>query len=617
MKLNIQKFAAGGATYFSAVANPYANHPTATEQPGTGSKSSNDEDSGLVPKAVLNELIKNGLPNDVDAFMQRVAEFEKTISYQGFNKNTLYALLSEANRVIKQGDFLKQAETSAIQNNAIDEVAISPKSELFVIGSDSNIKKVHMSRFDSKKHRALTVGELLEYRKYAPELTQNHEIATIAGHSIGLEKIQEYISKIINTVGTSESTSEAYTDLVGLFGQAAKRPTGAQLKAMQEMYGIAEELGLDAIFKYKDVQKSKNIEQALSYVMNVLPQNMKNQLIANSVAQGYSYKEAIQNAGLTIKGAFDASNDIKQDYSITYDQTLNKAAKTTSSQNLASAEDTRRQTTTEMFFNQNLDRTTVTISDANYKNKYVIEAKGSVIPSLTIDGGTGVGSGPLDQQLEAGGKGMGKYLDMSNVWFGYDKVNPELLSKVLYKGDQIGNVWLPTTKDGDIDWQSLHSFAQAEEYIKSRNIVTPQEKNKVHAQFGSPAAYDANGELQKQNLGNFMMIHGITLDDYLSGDNLLYREVDKDREKLLEEEIKIINKNRKSNIENPGLFESYVELPIFIKIRPNAGLDASYYAKQGSLVPEQTLQDDMAMQQRQQAPTMQVFGNAAALYGNN
>jgi hypothetical protein len=76
---------------------------------------------------------------------------------------------------------------------------------------------------------------------------------------------------------------------------------------------------------------------------------------------------------------------------------------------------------------------------------------------------------------------MGKYLDMSNVWFGYDKVNPELLSKVLYKGDQIGNVWLPTTKDGDIDWQSLHSFAQAEEYIKSRNIVTPQEKNKVHA----------------------------------------------------------------------------------------------------------------------------------------
>jgi hypothetical protein len=41
----------------------------------------------------------------------------------------------------------------------------------------------------------------------------------------------------------------------------------------------------------------------------------------------------------------------------------------------------------------------------------------------------------LAEQLEAGGKGMGKYLDMNNVWMGYDKVSAENLSKVLYKGD--------------------------------------------------------------------------------------------------------------------------------------------------------------------------------------
>lgn len=617
MKLNIQKFAAGGQTYFSAVANPYAQQPS-TEQTGTSSKSSGAEGSELVPKAVLNELIKNGLPNDVDAFMKHVSEFEKTIDYQGVNKNALYALLSEANRVIKQGDFLKQAETSAIQNNAIDEIAISPKSELFVIDSDSNIKKVHVSRFDSKKHHALTVGELLEYRKYAPELTQNHEIATIAGHSIGLEKIQEYISKIINTVGTSESTSEAYTDLVGLFGQAAKRPTGAQLKAMQEMYGVAEELGLDAIFKYKDAQKSKNIEQALSYVMNILPQNMKNQLIANSVAQGYSYKEAIQNAGLTIKGAFDASNDAKQDYSITYDQTLNKAAKTTSSQNLASSEDTRRQTTTEMFFNQNLNRSPITISDARYKNQLGLVAQGSIIPSLTIDGGTGVGSGPLLEQLEANGKGMGKYLDMNKVWMGYDHVSPESLSKVLYQGDQVANVWLPTNSEGEIDWESVTNYAEAEEEIKLQNITDPAEKNRIHAKHGSPVQYDAQGNIVKNsNVGNFMMIHGYTVDDLLSSDNLFYREVDSDREKLLTEQIKSINKANKNGmaIDTPGWFDRYVEVPIFIKIQPNAGTNAAYYARQGSLVPEMSLQDDMTQQMLQQQPQMQIYGSAAALYG--
>lgn len=616
MKLNIQKFAAGGQTYFSAVANPYAQQPSA-EQTGASSKSSGAEDSELVPKAVLNELIKNGLPNDVDAFMKHVSEFEKTIDYQGVNKNALYALLSEANRVIKQGDFLKQAETSAIQNNAIDEIAISPKSELFVIDSDSNIKKVHVSRFDSKKHHALTVGELLEYRKYAPELTQNHEIATIAGHSIGLEKIQEYISKIINTVGTSESTSEAYTDLVGLFGQAAKRPTGAQLKAMQEMYGVAEELGLDAIFKYKDTQKSKNIEQALSYVMNILPQNMKNQLIANSVAQGYSYKEAIQNAGLTIKGAFDASNDIKQDYSITYDQTLNKAAKTTSSQNLASSEDTRHQTTVEMFFNQDLNRGDITISDARYKNQIALVAKGTTIPSLAIDGGAGIGSGPLLNQLEAGGKGMGKYLDMNKVWMGYDRVNPEILSQVLYKGDQVANVWLPTTDDGEIDWESVTNYAEAEKEIELHNITDPAEKNKVHAKYGSPVQYDSNGQIIKNGkVENFMMIHGFTVDN-LNSENLLYRDVDEEREKLLTEQIDAINQQNKKGIKmnTPGWFSNYVEVPIFIKIQPNAATNAAYYARQGSLVPEMSLQDDMTQQMMQQQPQIQVYGNAAALYG--
>jgi hypothetical protein len=88
-----------------------------------------------------------------------------------------------------------------------------------------------------------------------------------------------------------------------------------------------------------------------------------------------------------------------------------------------------------MFFNQNLNRGPITISDPRYKNQLGLVVQGTTIPSLTIDGGVGIGSGPLAEQLEAGGKGMGKYLDMNNVWMGYDKVSAESLSKVLYKGD--------------------------------------------------------------------------------------------------------------------------------------------------------------------------------------
>lgn len=610
MKLNVQKFATGGQTYFSAIPNPYARGQEQSQTTGTSTES---DDSGLVPKAVLNELLKNGLPNDVDAFMKQVASFEQ-MGFSELNKNGLYQLLSLANTVIRQGDFLKTAEENAYKNNAIDEIAISPKSELFVINQDQKIEKVHIQKFNPKKHYAMTVGELLEYRKYAPELTYNTEIATITANSVGLEKIESYIKSIIDTVGTSKTTVEAYENLASLIGKDAKQLSAGQLEAITNISQLMHQEGPDAIFQVKDMKSSKNMQAAFKYILNILPSNMKNQLLANSVAQGATYQQASSQAIDTILSALEMADSPQHDYTLKYDQQINKAAKTST----GTSEDTRRQTTTEMFFNQNLNRGPITISDARYKNQLGLVVQGTTIPSLTIDGGTGIGSGSLAEQLEAGGKGMGKYLDMNNVWMGYDKVSAENLSKVLYKGDQVAHVWLPTTDEGDIDWESVTNYAEAEEEIKLQNITDPAEKNKIHAKHGSPIQYDAQGQVMKNpNVGNFMMIHGYTIDDLISSDNMFYREIDGDREKLLTEQIKSINKSNKNGIaiDTPGWFDSYIEVPIFIKVQPNAGTNAAYYARQGSQVPEMSLQDDMTQQMMQQQPQVQVYGNAAALYG--
>lgn len=612
MKINIQKFSTGGQTYFSAIPNPYARGAEQEiENKGTSSKSEDDE---LVPKAVLNELLKNGLPNDVDAFMRAVAAYQKK-GFGSVDSQGLYALLSQANTVIKNSDFLKKAEETAIQNNSLDEIAISPKSEMFVIDKENQIKKVHITKFDSKKHQAMTIGELLEYRKYAPELTFNTEIATVTANSVGLEKIQDYIKQIIQTIGTNENTIEAYSDLRSLIGKSAKKPTQDQLQALQDL-SRAEDLGDDALFAYKDKLKSKNVQSAFKYILSILPNNMRSQLLANGVADGMTYAEASSNAAETIWLALSSANSVSQDYSIKYDQALNKAAKTTAGQQ----EDTRRQTTVEMFFNQNLNRVPggITISDPRYKNQIGLIAQGTVLPSLAIDGGTGIGSGPLSDQLEAGGKGMGKYLDMSKIWIGYDRSYQEALSQIYYQGDQVANVWLPTV-DGEIDWESVASYSQAEEEIKLNNITDPEQKNKIHAKYGSPIQYAADGSLSKNsNVENFMMIHGYTTDNLLSSDNLMYRDLDKDREKLLKEQVEAINRsNKKSGIQmdTPGWFSNFVEVPIFIKVQPNAGTNAAYYARQGSQVPEMSLQDDMTQQMLHQQPQVQIYGNAAALYG--
>jgi hypothetical protein len=51
----------------------------------------------------------------------------------GLDKSRLYHLIGKANTIIKNGDFLKKAEERAYQNSSIDEIAISAKSEMFVI----------------------------------------------------------------------------------------------------------------------------------------------------------------------------------------------------------------------------------------------------------------------------------------------------------------------------------------------------------------------------------------------------------------------------------------------------------------------------------------------------
>jgi hypothetical protein len=52
----------------------------------------------------------------------------------------------------------------------------------------------------------------------------------VIGNNIGTSKISEYIHKIIESVGTSGTSTEAYTDLAGIIGrEAAKKPTESQL----------------------------------------------------------------------------------------------------------------------------------------------------------------------------------------------------------------------------------------------------------------------------------------------------------------------------------------------------------------------------------------------------
>jgi len=129
-------------------------------------------------------------------------------------------------------------------------------------------------------------------------------------------------------------------------------------------------------------------------------------------------------------------------------------------------------------------------------------------------------------------------------------------------------VWLPVDTDGNIDWDSIHNFAEAEEEIKARNITDVATKNKIHASHNSGVYYDKEGKLQdNRNTAQFAMIHGFTSDDEITSNNLMYKEIGRDREKLYNDKAAALNKKYKSDVDKGGLFTDIIELPIFIKVQ--------------------------------------------------
>jgi hypothetical protein len=82
---------------------------------------------------------------------------------------------------------------------------------------------------------------------------------------------------------------------------------------------------MDAIFKEKNLVKSKNIQEAFEFINSVLPRNMRIQMQARFVANGYSVKDSAKGVSEIIGQALMSGNDTKTLYEIEYSASANKA----------------------------------------------------------------------------------------------------------------------------------------------------------------------------------------------------------------------------------------------------------------------------------------------------
>jgi hypothetical protein len=102
--------------------------------------------------------------------MSTIADIEYKASMgMPVSSKTVRAIEARINQVVQQSEYLKEAETRAVKNDAIGEVAVGDRGELFTVGADGDIKKVSIGDYNIEKHGpALTVNELIQQRKFNP-----------------------------------------------------------------------------------------------------------------------------------------------------------------------------------------------------------------------------------------------------------------------------------------------------------------------------------------------------------------------------------------------------------------------------------------------------------------
>ena len=590
----IQHLQSGGGLYF----NPLGSYVKARQAAAAESSTkTTKKDDGLISDKLMLELQKNGIPVDVDNFMNKLADLEEDIDNGfGVNKRALYSLQAQANRIIQQADYLKKAEANAEKNEAFGEVAVGGRGELFVLNG-TQLKTVLASQYNAEKDGpAMTVGELIEHRKFNPTQVGDTQLTRTIYDNLGMSKINEYLQKIVATVGSASNTDEAYIDLAGYVGkEAAKRPTGAQLESLQRMNTIMQRLGPDALFKLKNTAEGKNLEEGFNYIQMVLPRDMKTQLIGRNVAAGNKFETGGQYINNLIASALYSGNVTKNAEHISYEDSINRAAGTQA----GNKEHNKNLKAIEVLTEGSLNKVDYHLTSSKNPN-LSMTLHGTVSGALTNYDNNIIPKAPMSTAIESS---IGPLIDKQHITMGSQKISESLFDTILYDGNEVINIWAPTDSNGDIDLNGLQTFNEILSYFDTDPALSLSDKNNILQQYGINGYINDQGQfVGTGNMAQFLVFTGITSDEVINEDDPFIDILDSDTKKFELDQIDRVygylngqKKNKEGNLEfKKGWFDfttDIIKAPVFMKLRSTAKTEVSTFANHGPLVNQPTYQE--------------------------
>lgn len=605
-QFNIQKYANGGLfigrNYYKSSLIPPSG-PVQQAEP-------TQERPQALSETIKTKLMQNGLTNEVYDFYKDVEAFESTSNFSptGFDKKAYYKLQAKATELYNNFKWMEEAEKRIQTNNALEDYAIDDNGYMYVRDNSGNVSKVHASKVNTNKQQPLTYSQLIEYRKFDPSSVYNQDIISTIGSGTGIEKVNDWIWKIVDKIGSSKTTQEAFQALTTVLGQQlSKKPTADDLVAIQQLAEATSTIGATAIFKEKNMSKDQiaQMNHAMKYIFSMLPKNMKNALIANYVGNGGSYSSSNQNMYDIFFNAMNAARDSEYEHSVDFDASLTKAAVAKEEEELKQK---RNLTNLQQLAQGSLGQQTINLV-SDKMPEYNLQLHGIGSTWLSDANNNRITKAPATVAMNAG---LGGIIDKTKLYAGTQKIDENTLDSIVYDGNEVVNAWIPTTPNGEIDFDRLIQFQTVLDRIKKSPVpLSPEEQQTLLQNYGFTGYIDNNGNYQSgsgDNMSQYIVFTGITTSRVVDSDSNIYlNEITgdkKDREKAAIDRVyaqynsKLKDEDAHLNFKST-LISNFYKVPIFMKLSSTAQIDANTLVNQGPLVSTPTYGQAIAWDQAQ------------------
>lgn len=493
--MKIKKHQAGGIVYTPFI--PNQNEGTTNT---TSTSSSSEKITGTLKKEIVDLLKENGIPNDVDEFLSNANSFlSKSSSLSrmsifggtddDYDMSDLVRVESMANKV----KFNKQLYDSATSNlgkeNAWSEIAVDDSGRMYVYNEDG-LTSISPSEYykNRDKYQAITNSQLMGLREQQKGLSFNRNILNNIQNAVGMKSIVEYVRGIIKDFGTNTTS--------GYIQKNAKNIING--------FDLLVNNGPEGYYKVKDADQLKDVNTALSYLYNALPQNMKNLITAKTAAENGDPNSNDRLKLLELALTENTSKELNVDYDSAATKSINEAN--------GSSEQLTNDTLGERYVSGNglptIERIQITPEQSSAHLVVIGQQAG---PIMFQDTNRPMESTSLNEVYKNGAY-IGGICDWQSVSFGDQLLNQFDLDKVMYNNmSPMYRVYLPVDLNkmaaGRIvpDFSAQEKLSKIQEEISKSGITNDTDLIEIAKRYG--LTYDPDTKLfsyPKERMRAFM-----------------------------------------------------------------------------------------------------------------